>query len=52
MNITDKAKQLIELESKVWLADKLGISRVTLDSRLEKCNWKNSEIHMLLSLSK
>lgn len=52
MNITDKAKALILLNSKVWLANKLGITRLTLDTRLKKHNWKESEIFMLKSLYK
>jgi hypothetical protein len=50
INITDKAKQLIELNSKVWLAERLGISRVTLDTRLELDNWKKAEKHLIYSL--
>lgn len=50
MNITNKAKQLIDLNSKIWLADKLGISRVTLDNRLEKSNWKKLEAKHIMSL--
>lgn len=52
MNITDKANQLIQLNSKTWLSDKLGISRVTLDNRLIKNNWKKSEIQLILLLAK
>jgi len=52
ISVTDKAKRLIELESKTWLAEKLGITRVTLDTRLEKGNWKRSENQMLLTLSR
>lgn len=50
MNITDKAKQLIELESKVWLSSKLGITRATLDTRLINENWKKLEIEKLIKL--
>lgn len=50
MNITNKAKSLINIESKVWLCDKLGLSRVTLDNRLEKENWKKLEVEKLLKL--
>lgn len=46
------AIKLIELNSKVWLSDKLGISRMTLDTRLEKDNWKKSEIALLIQLKK
>jgi len=50
--ITDKAKILTSLYSKMWLSDKLGISRVTLDNRLTKGNWKKTEIQMILILMK
>lgn len=50
INITDKAKQLIEQNSKTWLAERLGISRVTLDTRLELDNWKKAEKHLIYSL--
>lgn len=46
------AEKLIQINSKVWLSDKLGISRVTLDTRLEKDNWKKSEIAVLIQLDK
>jgi hypothetical protein len=46
------AYRLIQINSKVWLSDKLGISRVTLDTRLEKDNWKRSEIALLVQLDK
>lgn len=36
--------------TKMDLAEKLGISRVTLDARLEKGNWKKSELHLLKSI--
>jgi len=52
MNITIKAKQLIELNSKVWLSDKLGITRATLDSRLKNDTWKKLEISKIINLSK
>lgn len=52
MNITNKANKLIETKSKTWLADKLGITRVTLDNRLKKSDWKKTETQMLISLSK
>jgi len=51
-DITNKAKQLIELNSKTWLADQLGITRVTLDTRLNLGNWKRSEIQTILMLLK
>ena len=46
------AEKLIEEHSKTWLANKLGIARPTLDTRLEEDNWKKSEIQFLLILSK
>jgi len=46
------AINLINKNNKSWLADKLGISRPTLDTRLELDNWKKSEIQMLLILEK
>lgn len=46
------ADKLIQINSKIWLAEKLGISRVTLDTRLEKDNWKKGEIIILLQLNK
>lgn len=46
------ADKLIQINSKTWLAEKLGISRVTLDTRLEKDNWKKGEIIILLQLNK
>jgi len=50
MNITNKAKSLIGIYSKVWLCDNLGISRVTLDNRLDNENWKKLEIERLMKL--
>jgi len=52
MNITSKAESLITLNSKKWLAEKLGINRVTLDTRLKESNWKKSEIQFIITLSK
>jgi len=52
MNITDIAKKLVLQNSKIWLSDKLGISRVTLDTRLIENNWKKTEIQMLRLLDK
>jgi DNA-binding Xre family transcriptional regulator len=45
------ANQLISDNSKTWLAEALGISRVTLDTRLKKGNWKKLEVKMLLNLA-
>ncbi len=52
MYITATAKKLILQNSKFWLAIKLGISRVTLDTRLKNENWKKTEIQMLRLLDK
>jgi len=46
------ALELIEKQSKIWLCDKLGIARPTLDVRLKKNNWKKTEIQMLILLNK
>ena len=51
MNITDKAKALILIHSKMWLSDELGMSRVTLNSRLKKGDWKKLEIQRIFKLS-
>lgn len=45
-------EKLIAQNNKRWLADKLGISRPTLDIRLELDNWKKSEVQHLLILGK
>ena len=50
MNITDKAVRLIQTHSKVWLSEKLGITRATLDSRLVSENWRKLEIEKLIKL--
>jgi len=50
MNIKDKAIRLIHTYSKVWLSEKLGITRVTLDNRLINDNWKKLEIEKLIKL--
>lgn len=50
MNISNLAQSLIELNTKVWLCDRLGITRVTLDNRLKYGNWKKLEIEKLLKL--
>lgn len=45
------AEKLIQLNSKVWLSEKLGISRITLDTRLSKENWKKGEKAILIQLN-
>ncbi len=52
MNVTDIAKRLVLQNSKTWLSEKLGISRVTLDTRLEQNNWKKTEAQVLRLLDK
>jgi DNA invertase Pin-like site-specific DNA recombinase len=46
------AEKLIQLNSKSWLAEKLGITRPTLDNRLSKENWKKGEVAILLQLNR
>ena len=36
--------------TKIELAEKLGISRVTLDTRLRKSNWRKGELSLLKEL--
>ena len=50
LNITRKAKALIEINSVTWLSDKLGVTRVTLYERIKKENWKKLEIEKLSKL--
>lgn len=38
--------------TKFELAEMLGITRVTLDSRLEKSNWKKAEQYLLKTIIK
>jgi DNA-binding Xre family transcriptional regulator len=45
-----KLKLLLLKYEKKELAEKLGISRPTLNKRLEKNNWKKLEIEKLLKL--
>lgn len=52
MNATKLARRLISEKSKVWLSEKLGITRATLDTRLERENWKKTEIQTILLISK
>ena len=52
MNVTDIAKKLVLQNSKTWLSEKLGISRVTLDTRLRENNWKKTEEQVLRLLGK
>lgn len=50
--INVRVNDLLKVNTKTWLADKLGITRVTLDNRLTKGNWKKSETQMILTISK
>ena len=52
MELSKKVLSIIESgQITKWdMAIKLGISRVTLDTRLQKGNWKKSELHLLKSL--
>ena len=45
-----KLKLLLLKFEKKKLAEKLGISRPTLNTRLEKNNWKKLEIEKILKL--
>ena len=49
MKITNLIRAKIENEeiTKMWLSDFIGISRVTLDTRLKKGNWKKGELSLL-----
>jgi len=42
-----KIEKLLLQYSKVELCEKLGISRPTLDARIEKQNWKKLEIEKI-----
>lgn len=50
LNITRKAKALIEMNSITWLSEKLGLTRVTIYERIKKENWKKLEIEKLSKL--
>ena len=47
--VTNMVKRLLRDQevSKIELAELLGISRPTLDARLQKGNWKKGEIMLL-----
>ena len=52
MKTTKIAKQqLNDGMTKTDLAEKLGITRVTLDTRLKKENWKKGEIVLLKQIA-
>lgn len=52
MNLTEKIKQLLDSKSitRTELSQKLGITRKTLNVRLEKSNWKKLEVIELQKL--
>ena len=52
MNLEQRVLILIGRHSKTWLSEKLGITRPTLDIRLDKGNWKKSEMQSIILLSK
>lgn len=54
MDITTKANKLLLSGefNKMTLADELGISRPTLDNRLENNTWKKLEAKWITKLSK
>lgn len=48
---TDKIKSLLcKGITKVEIANKLGVTRVTLDVRLKLSNWKKGELAIIKSL--
>ena len=49
MELTKRMIEKIQqgLITKTELAKRLGIARVTLNTRLEKSNWKKSELYLL-----
>lgn len=49
--MNEKIKQLLIKLSKEELAEKIGISRPTLNTRLERGNWKKGEIAIIKSLT-
>lgn len=52
MEITEKIKSKLDTGyiTKIELSESLGISRVTLDTRLEKSNWKKAELYLLKNI--
>lgn len=48
---TIKSKIESGIITKTELSEKLGISRVTLDTRLSKGNWKKGELFLLKSIA-
>ena len=53
MEVTQKIKSKIDSKiiTKLELSEMLGISRVTLNTRLDKSNWKKSELYLLRKIA-
>lgn len=53
IDINSRIKSKIEsgIITKTDLSESLGISRVTLDTRLDKGNWKKGELFLLRSIA-
>lgn len=47
MKTTATVRKLLESTTKMELSKKIGICRMTLDSRLRNHNWKRSEIFVI-----
>lgn len=48
---TEKINNLLSIgKTKVELSDKLGITRVTLDTRLKLSNWRKGELTIIKAL--
>lgn len=52
METTRKANWLLQTMTKSELAERIGISRPTLDTRLAQHNWKKGEISLIYSMAK
>lgn len=51
MNLTTtKVKNLLQKHTKEEVSKMIGVSRPTLDTRLQKNNWKVSEIFLIRNL--
>lgn len=51
MDIQEKIKKLVLKYTKEDLAGKIGITRPTLNTRLEKGNWKKGEIAIIKQIA-
>lgn len=53
MEVTKKVKQRLDagMITKIDLAELLGITRVTLDTRLRRENWKKGEIVLIKQMA-